>query len=103
MDKRIISFTSKTAAKKFADELHAAYVTERIAQGYTVISNEIVGKVNGVDNPSAQRTTAWTEVDNELDGTFSIIDESVNDLFDTRLSKQLGYTRKTITIIEEVV
>ena len=101
MDRRIISFNTKAAANKLATELHSDHVLEAQAKGYTVVNNEIIGKVNGVDNPNAQRTIAWTKVEDSLDGTFTIEDESVDALFDSQLAKQGSFTRKTIAIISD--
>ena len=42
------------------------------ADGYTIVPEGVVGKKNGVDNPTAQITTAWDLVQESPNHTFYI-------------------------------
>ena len=70
-DDLILEFTTYAEAETALHIINAVASAWWLSQGYTVINNELVPKnLDGTDNLSAQRTTAWDVIKESPDGTF---------------------------------
>ncbi len=61
MDK-YLEFTTRVEAQSCLDAINLMAANYWSSQGFTVVGTSLVGKKQGVDNPSAARTTTWDEV-----------------------------------------
>lgn len=82
MDDSVIEFASEANAQEYADDLYNEAIVHAQVRGYTISSNEIVGKnaLTGLDDPSAQHTTSWAQV-NPSGESFTVTDETGTPIF----------------------
>tara|TARA_R110000851_G_scaffold65043_1_gene147854 strand:- start:206 stop:526 length:321 start_codon:yes stop_codon:yes gene_type:complete len=66
----ILEFSTRIEAQTCLGAIDAMAADYWVEQGYTVTNGQLIGKKNGVDNPSAARTLTWDAVEESPDGTF---------------------------------
>lgn len=66
----ILEFTTQSSAEACLAAINSMAAGYWVDQGFTVTNGELIGKKNGVDNPSATPTITWDTVQESPDGTF---------------------------------
>jgi len=67
---KILEFTTRANAQSSLATINAMAAMWWQSQGFTVIDNQLVGRINGIDAPESTRTISWAVEVESPDGTW---------------------------------